>query len=326
MLEQLLTSSTSVILLTVVLAIIPTTAWFAFYYWQYRKLSIPVLISLGVFAMGIVAVFCAVLVQRPLMGMLSPVTRQFLEGRLAELTTGQAVTGFVMAFLIAAPTEEFLKMIGVFVIAYPSKRHFNRNFDGIVMGILAGLGFALAENIIYFFPLAVSKQYDVLLGSFILRFLVSTVAHSLYSGTAGFYIAKAKLNPAKRVKYMVYAFAIPVAMHGCFNFFLFTRVSYYALFLVGVVLFLLLRLVRNRRHLEVQMRGGKVLKDPYFRDRAFEEQRYKAMGYFRETGEDSLADYRQNDVFHICPRCFQQNTTESNFCVNCHENLIKRSQ
>lgn len=325
MFEQLLSSTSGVVLVTVLLAIIPTVAWFLFYYWQYRKFSIPVLISIGVFFMGIVAVFGAILIQRPLLEVLSPVTRQFLEGRLFELTAAEAFRGFILAFLIAAPSEELLKMAGIFAIAYPSKRYFNRNFDGLLMGILAGLGFAFVENIVYFYPLAQSGEYQVLFGSFILRFFVSTVAHCMYSGTAGFFIAKSKLNPSKRGRYLFYAFLIPIIMHGLFNFFLFTRVVYYALFLVAVAVFLMWRVVKNRKNLEVGIRGKEVLKVPFFRDEAFEDQRYKAMGYFREASEDSIADFRQNEVLQICPRCFIQNRTQSNFCVNCHQNLIKQT-
>lgn len=324
-LEGFVQSSTSVVLLTIVLAIIPTAAWLGFYYWQYRRLSVPVLMTLGVFGMGIVAVFMSLLIQRPLLGLLSPVTRQFLSGQLVDLTSMEALRAFVLAFLIAAPSEEITKMIGVLVIAYPSNK-FTRNFDGIVMGIAAGLGFALAENIVYFFPLVASGQVPVLIGSFVLRFLVSTVAHSLYSGVAAFYIAKAKLTPGRRLLYFSLAFLVPWVMHGLFNFFLFTRVVYYALVLVAVAMFLLLRVRRNRRNLEVKMQRGKVLSNPFFKDEEFADQQFKARGYFHQTGEASIAGYKEHEVYGICPQCFTENKTHSNFCVNCHENLLKKKE
>ncbi len=318
-------SSFSVIFFTVLLAIIPTTAWIGFYYWQYRKLSIPVLVSLGVFVMGGIAVLASILIQRPLLDMLSPITREFLEGRLVHLTGTEAVRSFVLAFLIAAPSEEITKMIGVMFLAYPNDKKFNRYFDGIVMGILAGLGFALIENIVYFYPLVVSGQYPVLIGSFILRFLVSTTAHSLYSGVAGFYIAKGKLTPKKRGLYFSLAFFIPVIMHGLFNFFLFTRIVYYALALVGVALFLMLRVTKNRKNLEVRKRRGKLVKETFFRDQAFEDQRNTAIAFFRRDQGENIADYKQGEVYNICPVCYVENKTKSNFCVNCHEDLIKKT-
>ena len=186
-LNQLLSSPLSVIVWTFVLAIIPGLAWIGIYIWRYRKLSIPVGISIGVFLLSLFSVVPSAFFERIILVRLSPTTQMFLAGQVQTLSTAEMFIAFALAFLIVAPIEELFKYLCIGIIAYRSKK-FVRPIDGVFMGILAGLGFAIIENIVYFFPLIYYQQVPVLIGSFILRFFISTVAHTIYTGIAGYFL------------------------------------------------------------------------------------------------------------------------------------------
>ena len=125
------------------------------------------------------------------------------------------------AFVVAGFTEETLKYLAFILIIWSSK-HFNEKFDGIVYAVFISLGFAGIENIIYV------SEGNASLG--ILRALTAVPAHALFGVTMGYYFGLARFFPERRSLYLIYALAIPIALHGFYDFCLMSE-HYFFLFL-----------------------------------------------------------------------------------------------
>lgn len=113
------------------------------------------------------------------------------------------------AFIVAGFTEETLKYLAFILIIWNSK-HFNEKFDGIVYAVFISLGFAGIENIIYV------SEGNASVG--ILRALTAVPAHALFGVTMGYYFGLARFFPERRKLYLIYALAIPISLHGFYDF------------------------------------------------------------------------------------------------------------
>lgn len=92
--------------------------------------------------------------------------------------------GSVFAFMFVGVIEEYMKHI----VVKKADRGFFRNIDdAIEFSIIAALGFAFIENILYFYYIWEYNNTQVLLVSFIFRSIFSTFAHILFSGIYGYY-------------------------------------------------------------------------------------------------------------------------------------------
>lgn len=118
------------------------------------------------------------------------------------------------AFGVVALTEEFGKFIVLRYYAYP-KTSFDEPLDGIVYGIMVGMGFATVENIFY----VSSHGY----GTAIIRMFLSVPAHATFAVLMGFYMGKAKFNALQSGLLMITGLFLAVFFHGTFDFFLFLQ-------------------------------------------------------------------------------------------------------
>jgi protease PrsW len=64
------------------------------------------------------------------------------------LMEGSLAARAALAFFVAGPVEEGLKLVGVLLLVRPWS-HFDEPMDGILYGAAAGAGFALAENLAF---------------------------------------------------------------------------------------------------------------------------------------------------------------------------------
>ena len=124
---------------------------------------------------------------------------------------------FLTSFITAAVVEEGLKMWVVKTHVFKNK-HFDEFMDGITYAIIASLGFATAENIMY--------VLDGGVGVAVIRAIFSVPGHAMFSGIMGFYIGIAKFSiKEKRCdRYLWTGFGFAVLYHGTFNFLLFTEI------------------------------------------------------------------------------------------------------
>lgn len=138
---------------------------------------------------------------------------------------------FIMPFFFVALPEEFGKLwiVKRFVYSHPK---FNEYMDGITYCILASLGFAMFENIIYTF------QYGT--GTGILRAFTAVPAHALISGIMGYYLGHAKhaKNPLLEKKLLRKALWIGVLFHGLYDFLLMSGIPYLILMAFPLIFYM----------------------------------------------------------------------------------------
>ena len=90
----------------------------------------------------------------------------------------------LVTFMLIGVVEEVSKIMSVKFI----DRNFFRSVDdAIEFAIIAALGFAFVENIIYFYNIVSVRGFEQLLFPFVFRSLFSTFAHVMFSGIFGYF-------------------------------------------------------------------------------------------------------------------------------------------
>jgi RsiW-degrading membrane proteinase PrsW (M82 family) len=177
------------------LAIVPPL-FILFHYWrQDRRRPEPHGLVLKVFLMGCLSVVPIAILEMAMSRLIGPLPHW------PKL--------FVEAFFIAALTEEFGKRWVVQRYAY-SHDAFDEVHDGVLYTIIASLGFACLENIMY-------SVGDPTTG--LLRAFTAVPLHALASGLMGYYLGRAKFAPAdQRPGLMQMGLLIAVGIHGAYDF------------------------------------------------------------------------------------------------------------
>jgi RsiW-degrading membrane proteinase PrsW (M82 family) len=125
-------------------------------------------------------------------------------------------------FVIVGPVEETVKLLAVRLYAYTDDR-FDAVVDGAVYGAMAGLGFAVIENLVYIAQTV--EMSELTLGVAVLgagdgitalRALAGP-GHVIYSAFAGYYLGLAKFNPENRGPIVVKGLVIAAAIHALYN-------------------------------------------------------------------------------------------------------------
>ncbi len=157
---------------------------------------------------------------------------------------GQFTSSFEIAFYHAAFIEEFAKFLLFFLGLY-FHRAFDERYDGILYGVMIGLGFAFIENILFFLKLVPEMGQSVIWS----RSLLSMPLHALVGGMMGYYIGLARFTRYrwKWPFYMAFALFFPILVHGIFDFVLF----FYTLNLKGltipIVLYMWFNVLKMKR-------------------------------------------------------------------------------
>jgi RsiW-degrading membrane proteinase PrsW (M82 family) len=121
---------------------------------------------------------------------------------------------FFYAFCIAGLVEESVKLY--FVRRYILKRkEFDERADGIVYAICVSMGFAFVENFLYGYRDA---------GILFARAFSAVPGHALFSGVMGYYIGLSKIEAGKS-GYWSRGLAWAVALHGLYDFLLFSGLA-----------------------------------------------------------------------------------------------------
>jgi hypothetical protein len=131
--------------------------------------------------------------------------------------TDPYVAGFLGAFLTAAIPEEFFKL--VIVRGYCARhRDFTESIDGVVYGVVASLGFATMENVLYVaaagFVAALPRAFTAVPG------------HAFMGAIMGYYVGRAKFHPNERVPAQILAYLVPMTLHGIYDFPIFTLLEF----------------------------------------------------------------------------------------------------
>lgn len=180
--------------LTLVSAVIPSI-YLVWYFDSRDRYPEPRRVLWAVFGLGVCVAIPVV-----------PIALSF--GGMLEMIEGPLAFGFASAFLQAAIPEELFKFVVVWFFA---ARHsaFDEPMDGVVYGVVASLGFATLENVLY--------AWDGGLQLAALRAFTAVPSHAFLGAIMGFWVSRAKFSGGGR-RAILLALVLPIALHGVYNF------------------------------------------------------------------------------------------------------------
>jgi len=175
-----------------------------------------------------------------------------LEYLFSGLFTEPLLQIFITAFVFVAFIEEYLKYLIVKKKAYTHPA-FNEHYDGIIYGVVASLGFAALENILY-----------VTDGGFsvgIIRAMLSVPAHALFGATMGYYFGLARFEKGIELKKQLLkkGLFLSIFWHGIYDFLLMTA-SAFSFLVIPMLLGLYINIRRKIAHLHTLDKAGNPLK------------------------------------------------------------------
>ncbi|MDP6652194.1 MAG: PrsW family intramembrane metalloprotease, partial [Gammaproteobacteria bacterium] len=122
--------------------------------------------------------------------------------------------------LVAPGLEELLKAMAIAAIFLLARQEFDGVLDGMVYGAMVGLGFATAENYIYYIDALQNRGWYALFELFVLRGMLFGLSHAMYSGIAGagFGLARHAIGVWKDTGYIVGGMLVAYVLHSLHNF------------------------------------------------------------------------------------------------------------
>ena len=117
--------------------------------------------------------------------------------------------------------EELTKIIPVIILATIFKK-IKKPLDGLVYGMMSGIGYAAAENVFYVYKtieVAQQNQSNLILPVInnIIRIASVTFVHICFSGIFGYFIGLSKLQKKRWLKLFLLGLLLSSILHGIFN-------------------------------------------------------------------------------------------------------------
>lgn len=155
------------------------------------------------------------------------------------------------SMLLAVTSEELVKTLAILAGAYATA-NFNELNDGFLYAAAAALGFAGAENILYFLTAPDST---------VIRLLLTPIAHVVFTGMMGYALIKYKLHKSG-FWILPAGFSLSVLFHYLYN------VAISANIVVGVIVWMLELLIYFTLFVTTLRvaRGGRVISDKELKD------------------------------------------------------------
>jgi RsiW-degrading membrane proteinase PrsW (M82 family) len=176
-----------------------------------------------------------------------------LEGVLAALTGGTGLGEFLDSVVQAPVVEEGAKGLGLLLIFWFARKHFDGPIDGLVYAAWVAGGFAFTENILYFGVqlLTVGGVDGSVAEIFLARGIMSPFAHVMFTACTGIALgfAARRASALGAVGVFLVGLVPAILLHAFWNgslYFVSDFYGYYAivqfpLFAMAVVLVLFLR-------------------------------------------------------------------------------------
>ncbi|MBP9711523.1 MAG: PrsW family intramembrane metalloprotease [Candidatus Pacebacteria bacterium] len=195
----MLSGNPKIIGLAILGGITPSLLWLWFWLKEDKKNPEPRGLLTLVFVMGMLAVILVIPIQR------------FLQ----SFTPGET-----WDFILLAAAEEIIKYAAVVVFLF-SNDSTDEPIDWPIYLITAALGFAALENTLYLMKPISLGQTTVGLLTGQLRFLGSTLLHTVSSGIVGIALGfSIHMHRAKQNLYLLFGLIIAITLHSAFNFFI----------------------------------------------------------------------------------------------------------
>ncbi len=188
-----------------------------------------------------------------------PQTSHYFAGAVLPITSWwDILLPALGTFAVVAVIEEGLRYMLMRVWLRRSKT-VNQVFDGLLIGLAIGLGFATLENTMYFLDQFRQGSYDTLVFIFFLRFLISTLAHISFAGLMGTLIAQGVFSIFSPRSYYLSAFFVPWFLHGLYDLLLGIGHGFYAVMLLVPPLLVFVYWTQRRDFFIIHRKDGKLL-------------------------------------------------------------------
>ena len=137
-----------------------------------------------------------------------------------QLMTNSVRAGRTFAAVISAPiVEESAKALILLIFFFWKKDEFDGVIDGIVYAAMAGLGFAMTENIQYYGKAVLEAGGGGLTFVFILRGALAPFSHPMFTSLTGIGLGLARQSPNTAVKWIapIMGLLAAISMHSIWN-------------------------------------------------------------------------------------------------------------
>jgi RsiW-degrading membrane proteinase PrsW (M82 family) len=188
------------ILLAIVASIVPALVYGVILWWFDRYEKEPTALLVAAFLWGAIPAI-----------LLSLFFQIVLDIPISEFAD-PASAGLIGASIVAPITEEMFKAGVLALLLVFFRKEIDSAFDGIIYGCMAGLGFAVVENILYLGSEVFESGVGgvILLG--LLRVLIFGLNHPLFTGLTGWGIAVARTSRSWIVKIIAPFVGLGLAM------------------------------------------------------------------------------------------------------------------
>lgn len=143
-----------------------------------------------------------------------------VSGVAVTLLTNSMTAGRTFGAVISAPiVEESAKAIILFIFFFWKKDEFDGVLDGIVYAAMAGLGFAMTENIQYYGRAVMEGGGQTLTFVFILRGALAPFSHPMFTSLTGIGLGLARQSRSSAIKWIAPPLGLLAAMsmHSIWN-------------------------------------------------------------------------------------------------------------
>lgn len=221
------------IIIYVIFGVLPSLTWLS-YYLREDLHPEPKRMILKIFLWGALITLPVFFVQIGLAKLLEIVN--------GSVSINPLANNLIYWFLIIAFSEEFFKYLVVKIKVVDSP-HLDEPLDAMLYMVVAALGFAAIENVLYLFAPAGQMSFNQLISRTLIidliRFIGATFLHTLCSAVIGYSLAISFCEV--KTKYLSLAAGILMAtvLHGLYNFSIMTLDGYIK-FAIPVVVILTL--------------------------------------------------------------------------------------
>ncbi|MCK4806997.1 MAG: PrsW family intramembrane metalloprotease [Candidatus Aegiribacteria sp.] len=186
-----------------------------------------------------------------LLGLLSTVPAIFIEMGVNQLgnflNPYRALYPVFKAFIVAGLVEESLKLFIVKKYAF-RRKCFDEVMDGIVYTVVAGMGFACLENVLYVLGRGITVG--------ILRAFTSIPMHASVSVIMGYWIGMAKFstNRGSRRRLILKGFLLAVLFHGLYDLCIFAIPFWNEFMVLGLLPVLIWAMLLAKRRIRAALK------------------------------------------------------------------------
>lgn len=199
----------SIVLLSLLAAIIPTLLFCALIYWADRYEKEPWWLLAAAFLWGAI----------PSIG-LAFVFNSALSLPIYTLVADATTADALAASIIAPPVEETVKAAALLGILFFWRYEIDSPLDGIIYGAMVGMGFAMVENFYYFISTFAEQGAEAWRVNILLRALVFGLNHAMFTGMVGLGIGIGRFatRPLMAIGAPIAGWITAVLLHFLHNF------------------------------------------------------------------------------------------------------------